>query len=152
MDAAAEFFESSSGRRRAARRAISDRRGLAGETIRRFRLGFAPDGREALSRALSTGASSRWRCCVEAACCAGRGRRRALRLFPRPGHFPDRRPRGRVIAFGGRALGEGQPKYLNSPETPLFQKGRVLYGWAAARVAAARSRGSAASSPKAIWM
>src|SRR5947209_6313652 len=46
---------------------------------------------------------------------------------------------GRVIAFGGRVIGEGQPKYLNSPETPLFQKGRVLYGWAAARASAAKA-------------
>jgi DNA primase len=42
--------------------------------------------------------------------------------------FPIRDPSGRVIAFGGRVLGEGQPKYLNSPETPVFQKGQCLYG------------------------
>ena len=41
--------------------------------------------------------------------------------------FPIRDPRGRVIAFGGRVLGDGQPKYLNSPDTPLFDKGRTLY-------------------------
>jgi DNA primase len=41
--------------------------------------------------------------------------------------FPIRDPRGRVIAFGGRILGEGEPKYLNSPDTPLFDKGRTLY-------------------------
>src|SRR6185437_14911992 len=45
--------------------------------------------------------------------------------------------RGRIIAFGGRVMGDGQPKYLNSPDTPLFQKGRVLYAWALARAAAA---------------
>src|SRR3546814_5274528 len=45
--------------------------------------------------------------------------------------------RGRIIAFGGRILGEGEPKYLNSPETPLFHKGRVLYGLAQARRPAA---------------
>jgi DNA primase len=49
--------------------------------------------------------------------------------------FPIADRRGRVIAFGGRILGEGQPKYLNSPETPLFSKGRVLYGLAQARKA-----------------
>ena len=42
--------------------------------------------------------------------------------------FPILDRRGRVIAFGGRALGDGQPKYLNSPDTPLFHKGQVLYG------------------------
>ena len=52
--------------------------------------------------------------------------------------FPIADRRGQVIAFGGRVMGDGQPKYLNSPDTPLFQKGRVLYGWPAARAAAAR--------------
>ena len=42
--------------------------------------------------------------------------------------FPIRNERGRVIAFGGRVIGAGEPKYLNSPETPLFHKGRELYG------------------------
>src|SRR3546814_11100135 len=41
--------------------------------------------------------------------------------------IPIRYPRGRVIAFGGRIIGDGEPKYLNSPETPLFDKGRTLY-------------------------
>src|SRR3546814_14576439 len=41
--------------------------------------------------------------------------------------IPIRDPRGRVIAFGGRVIGDGEPKYLNSPETPLFDKGRTLY-------------------------
>ena len=49
--------------------------------------------------------------------------------------FPIGDRAGRVIAFGGRALGDVQPKYLNSPEHPLFEKGRVLYGLSAARVA-----------------
>jgi DNA primase len=47
--------------------------------------------------------------------------------------FPIGDRTGRVIAFGGRVIGDGQPKYLNSSETPLFEKGRVLYGWSAAR-------------------
>src|SRR3546814_46119 len=51
--------------------------------------------------------------------------------------FPIADRRGRIIAFGGRILGEGEPKYLNSPETPLFHKGRVLYGLAQARRPAA---------------
>src|SRR3546814_13388594 len=51
--------------------------------------------------------------------------------------FPIADRRGRIIAFGGRILGEGEPKYLNSPATPLFHKGRVLYGLAQARRPAA---------------
>jgi DNA primase len=54
--------------------------------------------------------------------------------------FPIADRRGQIIAFGGRVMGDGQPKYLNSPDTPLFQKGRVLYGWPAARAAAARDQ------------
>ena len=67
--------------------------------------------------------------------------------------FPIGDRAGRVIAFGGRTLGDGQPKYLNSPDTPLFEKGRVLYGWAAARADIAREpeRRRGRSSSKAIW-
>ena len=68
--------------------------------------------------------------------------------------FPIGDRAGRVIAFGGRMIGDDQPKYLNSPETPLFDKGRVLYGWAAARAnlgATAMPAGTASSSPKATW-
>ena len=65
--------------------------------------------------------------------------------------FPIGDRRGRVIAFGGRILGEGEPKYLNSPETPLFHKGRVLYGLAQGdRGAGARDTGEL-SSPRATW-
>ena len=53
--------------------------------------------------------------------------------------FPIGDRAGRVIAFGGRTLGDDQPKYLNSPDTPLFEKGRVLYAWAAARANIARA-------------
>ena len=68
--------------------------------------------------------------------------------------FPIGDRAGRIIAFGGRTLGDGQPKYLNSPDTPVFEKGKILYGWAAARAAVARdeSRGHArSSSSRAIW-
>jgi DNA primase len=54
--------------------------------------------------------------------------------------FPIADRGGRVIAFGGRIMGDGQPKYLNSPDTPLFNKGRVLYGLAAAREAIHKQR------------
>src|SRR5579863_9103059 len=52
--------------------------------------------------------------------------------------FPIGDRAGRTIAFGGRTMGDDQPKYLNSPDTPLFEKGRVLYAWAAARAHLAR--------------
>src|SRR3546814_20175518 len=49
--------------------------------------------------------------------------------------FPIRNARGKLIGFGGRIIGKGEPKYLNSPETPLFSKGQELYGLWAARSA-----------------
>ncbi|HEY2110443.1 MAG TPA: DNA primase, partial [Dongiaceae bacterium] len=103
------------------------RRGLAEGTIARFRLGYAPEGRTALRDALTRAGVS-----VELAQEAGLvGKGEDGALFDRMRGrviFPIADRRGRVIAFGGRILGEGQPKYLNSPETPLFHKGRTLYG------------------------
>jgi DNA primase len=55
--------------------------------------------------------------------------------------IPIRDARGRVIAFGGRILGDGEPKYLNSPDTPLFDKGRTLYNIDRAAPPAARPTG-----------
>jgi DNA primase len=106
-------------------------RGLTEATISRFRLGYAPEGRTALRDALAR-AGVPLELAIEAGL-VGKGedgnlfdRMRGRVIFP----ITDRR--GRVIAFGGRILGEGQPKYLNSPETPLFHKGRTLYGLAQA--------------------
>jgi DNA primase len=115
-------------------------RGLEETTIARFRLGYAPDSRGALKSAL-TGAGFPEALLLEAGLLIqpdnanGRGgapydRFRGRVMFP----ITDRR--GRVIAFGGRILGDGEPKYLNSPETPLFHKGRTLYGLAQALKAA----------------
>ena len=111
------------------------RRGLKPETIEAFRLGWAPDGRAALKQAL-TGEGFPEPMLVEA----------GLLIKPEDGGdsydrfrgrviFPIADRRGRVIAFGGRALGDIQPKYLNSPETPLFNKGRLLYALDKARQA-----------------
>jgi DNA primase len=115
-------------------------RGLDDATIARFRLGFAPDARSALKSAL-TGETLTEPLLVEAGLLirpedggAAYDRFRGRITFP----IADRR--GRVIAFGARALADVQPKYLNSPDTPLFHKGHVLYGLATA-APAARARG-----------
>ncbi len=103
------------------------RRGLSEATVARFRLGYAPEGRSALRDALDKAGVS-----LELSIEAGLiGKREDGNLFDRMRGrviFPIADRRGRVIAFGGRVLGDGQPKYLNSPETPLFHKGRTLYG------------------------
>jgi DNA primase len=102
-------------------------RGLSEATLARFRLGYAPEGRSTLREALARAGVP-----LELAIDAGLvGRSENGEPFDRMRGrviFPIADRRGRIIAFGGRILGEGQPKYLNSPETPLFQKGRTLYG------------------------
>ena len=115
-------------------------RGLSDETIARFRLGFAPDGRDALKAALTKQGISEALLLESGligrpAASDDRGGRATYDRFRGRVMFPIADRGGRVIAFGGRIMGDGQPKYLNSPDTPLFNKGRVLYGLAAAREA-----------------
>ena len=120
----------------AAARDYLQRRGISESTIERFRLGFAPDGRGRLRQAL--GALGLGDDALVEAGLAKRidGPDNALRdIFFARIIFPITDVRGRVIAFGGRTLGDGTPKYLNSPETPLFHKGHVLYGLVTAREA-----------------
>jgi DNA primase len=138
MAAAAQFFAAAlTGPQGAAARAYLEGRGLDAEAMRRFGLGFAPDGRDALKRAL--GKQFPEALLVEAGLLRkAEDRPDSYDYFRNRIMFPIADRRGQVIAFGGRVMGDGQPKYLNSPDTPLFQKGRVLYGWPAARAAAAR--------------
>lgn len=117
-------------------------RGLTGKTAKHFRLGFAPAGRDALKQhLLKLGVTEKQLVEVGLAIHPDKGatydRFRARVMFP----ITDRR--GKVIAFGGRVLpslldetAREAPKYLNSPETPLFKKGEVLYAYEHARQAA----------------
>ena len=108
-------------------------RGIDAAAIARFGIGFAPDSRGKLKTALNSFGEDKL---VDS----------GMLIRPDPGSeagasatkpaydrfrgrlmIPIRDPRGRVIAFGGRILGAGEPKYLNSPDTPLFDKGRTLY-------------------------
>ena len=139
VEAAAAFYEarlwSSAGTRA---REYLHARGLDPETIRRFRLGWAPDDRQVLRRGLSADFPD------ELLIEAGLLRRpdeggEASSYFRNRLMFPIGDRAGRVIAFGGRVLGDEQPKYLNSPDSALFEKGRVLYGWSAARAGTVRN-------------
>ncbi len=137
VEAAAQWFEAqlrSPGGQSAM--AYLRRRGLDEASIRTFRLGYAPDTRDGLKAALLAAGMDE-ALLVEAGLVIrpdeGRAtydRFRGRVIFP----IADRR--GRVIAFGGRLMGDGEPKYLNSPETPLFHKGETLYGLAQALTAA----------------
>lgn len=110
-------------------------RGVSGEVAARFRLGFAPPGWDKLLRALGTDDSA-IATLRESGLITEQDGKRYDRLRERI-IFPIRDTRGRVIGFGGRLLGDGKPKYLNSPETPVFHKGRELYGLFEARQAEA---------------
>jgi DNA primase len=108
------------------------RRGLTGEIAARFGLGYAPDGWQTLEKAFENYGNP----ALDAAglVLKGDGDRRYDRFRDRV-MFPIHDTRGRVIGFGGRVLDQGEPKYLNSPETPVFSKGRELYGLFQARSA-----------------
>ena len=114
-------------------------RGLVGETAARYHLGYAPAGWDAVLRKFGATDAGR-----QALLAAGLIIERApdQQRGSGPGFydrfrdrimFPIRDSRGRVVGFGGRILDQGEPKYLNSPETPLFHKGRELYGLYEAR-------------------
>ncbi|MBI3777579.1 MAG: DNA primase [Gammaproteobacteria bacterium] len=139
MREAARFYRQQLREHPQAGRAVDylKRRGITGEIAHEFGLGFAPDGWDNLLRALGKDDASR-----EALARAGLvvkkdsggyyDRFRDRVMFPIEDH------RGRVVAFGGRVIDKGEPKYLNSPETPLFHKGRELYGLFHAREAIKR--------------
>lgn len=101
-------------------------RGVTGEIAARYGLGFAPASLDLLLDRLGTGPVEREHLITCGLVVDREGRRRDR--FRGRVMFPIRDRRGRVIGFGGRVIGEGKPKYLNSPETPLFHKGRELYG------------------------
>jgi DNA primase len=102
-------------------------RGLSGEIAARYQLGFASDSWDDLSNTLTAKNISTKN--LETAGLVSRNDRgRVYDKFRGRIIFPIHDQRGRVIAFGGRALGDAEPKYLNSPETPVFHKGKELYG------------------------
>ncbi|VXC93605.1 DNA primase [Pseudomonas sp. 8Z] len=108
-------------------------RGLTGEIARDFGLGFAPPGWDNLLKQMG-GDTLQQKAMIDAGLLienADTGKR--YDRFRDRIMFPIRDSRGRVIAFGGRVLGDDKPKYLNSPETPVFHKGQELYGLYEAR-------------------
>ncbi len=109
-------------------------RGLTGEIAKRFDLGYAPPGWDNLLKALGT-TEERTQQLKLAGMLVENESGRIYDRFRDRVVFPIRDPRGRVIGFGGRVLGDDKPKYLNSPETPIFHKGRELYGLYQARQA-----------------
>ncbi|HES75712.1 MAG TPA: DNA primase, partial [bacterium] len=112
-------------------------RGVSGEIAAIFGLGYAPSGYDTLERVFNADDSIREQ--LKRAGMLSEGEQgRVYDRFRERIMFPIRDRRGRVIAFGGRVLNDDKPKYLNSPETPLFHKGNGLYGLYEARKALGR--------------
>ena len=127
LDAAAAFYRRQLAASESAR-AYFETRGLDETTIARFNLGYAPDQWDALKNALGTSAQ-RIALLEKAGMLSSGERGSKYDRFRHRVMFPILDRRGRTIAFGGRVLvKEDTPKYLNSPETPLFHKGRELFG------------------------
>jgi len=114
-------------------------RGLTGDTAARFSLGYAPDAWDCVLQQFGASEADRLKL-LQVGLVIERERKAGVN----PGYydrfrdrvmFPIRDARGRTIGFGGRVLDKGEPKYLNSPETELFHKGRELYGLYEARQA-----------------
>ncbi|MCA1773330.1 MAG: DNA primase [Halomonas sp.] len=113
-------------------------RGLSSDVISDYGIGYAPGGWEALKQHLSERGVSESVQIEYGLLIHREDTGRTYDRFRDRVMFPIRDLRGRTIAFGGRVMGDGQPKYLNSPETPVFHKGRELYGLYEARQASSR--------------
>lgn len=136
VEAACRHFESLLAKPEGARALAYLRdRGLSDQTIKTFRLGFAPDRRDGMKAALGPQGHSDAEL-LAAGLIIKRDDGSTYDRFRGRVMFPILDRRGRVVAFGGRILGDGEPKYLNSPETDLFHKGHLLYAMEKAQAAA----------------
>lgn len=137
---AASFFYRQALKRTPAAQEYLTRRGLTPKTIEDFELGYAPDGWDYLLRFLQ-----RHNFSLQDAEAAGllKAREDGSGYYDRFRNriiFPIHDASGRVVAFGARTMGNEEPKYLNSPETPLFEKRNTFYGWHKARGAILQQR------------
>jgi len=137
MSRVAGFYAETLAREPRAREYLT-RRGLTSDTLTQFGIGYAPDSWNAVLKRFGTGEVER-KALADLGLIIERDTGRPQTGAAREGDrhydrfrdrimFPIRDVRGRVIAFGGRVIDRGEPKYLNSPETTLFHKGRELYG------------------------
>ncbi len=119
-------------------RAYAEKRGLDAAAREKFQLGWAPaDGRALIQAAVKKGYSET---ALDKAGLMLRSERGPYGRFRSRLMFPISDPKGRMAGFGGRIIGEGEPKYLNSPEGPLFSKSRLLYPWPLAKEALGKAR------------
>jgi DNA primase len=141
LDRVTSWFEEQLGTA-AGREALSylHKRGLSDEAIQRFRIGYAPnDGQSLLRKMVGEGYTLDELASVGIAK-KSEDRNEFYSFFRNRVMFPVGDRRGRTVAFGARILGEGEPKYLNSPDHALFHKGKLLYGLSRARAALAQGQ------------
>ncbi|WP_024561678.1 DNA primase [Franconibacter pulveris 601] len=103
------------------------KRGLSEEVIHHFAIGYAPPGWDNVLKRFGGNSENR-KSLIDAGMLVTNDQGRSYDRFRERVMFPIRDKRGRVIGFGGRVMGDALPKYLNSPETEIFHKGRQLYG------------------------
>ncbi len=128
MDGLSAFYQQSLNQPAAepARQYLAQR-GLSSEVISRFAIGYAPPGWDNVLKRFGGNGENR-QSLTDAGMLVTNDRGRTYDRFRERVMFPIRDKRGRVIGFGGRVMGDAMPKYLNSPETDIFHKGRQLYG------------------------
>ncbi len=134
LEEASRWFENQlAGSNGSEARAYLSQRRVSAPTRKQFRLGYAPDERDRLMRHL-TGRGISQELVIEAGLAyVGDGHRKPADRFRHRLIFPITDRHGRMVGFGGRAMGSQRAKYLNSPETPVFHKGHLLYGFTEAR-------------------
>ena len=127
LSAANQYFQGALRRHPQANRAVEylKGRGLSGHIAKLYQIGFAPPGWQNLIEKLG---EKELESLIESGMAIRNDKDRTYDRFRDRIMFPIRDQRGRVVAFGGRVLGDEKPKYLNSPETPVFSKSRELYG------------------------
>lgn len=109
-------------------------RGLSGEIAQRYGIGFAPDKWDSALTTLGKTSEAKQQL-LDLKILTSNDKGRTYDFFRNRVMFPIRDKRGRVVGFGGRVMDDGTPKYLNSPETRIFHKGRELYGFHQAKMA-----------------
>lgn len=137
LEAAARFYREQLRQHPQAKRAVDylKRRGVTGAIARDFGIGYAPPGWDNLLQALGKDEHERKLLLDAGMLVVKDDDKKIYDRFRDRVMYPILDSRGRVIAFGGRVLNDDKPKYLNSPETPIFHKGRELYGLYQARKA-----------------
>lgn len=137
METASKFFQHQLKHAEGSKEAIEylKSRGLSGDVAQRYGIGFAPDSWDAALKTIGRNNKETTQQLADLKILTSNDKGRTYDFFRNRIMFPIRDKRGRVVGFGGRVMDDGTPKYLNSPETRIFHKGRELYGFYQAKQA-----------------